>query len=125
MAMGTAWSPRESGVLLTTYQLDVAPQTLPVAEADSSSCSAVGRDERCTSPRMSAGTAPSMSGFTALSGDEVKDVSTSLSFGTLGDAAWTARAAILWLPTRPASGGFEVIVEAEAGTESTGTQIFR
>lgn len=127
MGLGLGWWRRESGVLLTTYQLDVAADGLPVAQADAASCRTLGREEHCTARRYSAGTgtAPSMAGFGALGGNRVKNGSTSLSFGTLGHARWTARASVLWLPTHRASNDFEFSAEAADGAEVMGTEVFR
>ena len=124
--MGLGWTRREAGVLLTTYQLDITPDGLPVAEADATSCRSLGRDEYCSAMRMSIGTTPSMAGYGAMSADEVKQGGTSLSFGTLGYARWKARASVLWLPTRPpASNVVEVGVSVGGSTEVSATQTFR
>ena len=126
MGLGMGWWRKESGVLLTTYELQVTPDQLPVAEADVNACRAVGGDEHCTGLRMHAGTAPTMGGYGAMSGDDVKEVSTSLSFGTLGYARWVARASMLWVPTRAQSNG--VIVPAAqpaSGTELISTRVYR
>ena len=127
MGLGLGWWRRESGVLLTTYQLDVAADGLPVAQSDAASCRTLGRDEHCTARRFSAGTgtAPSMAGFGAIGGERVKNGSTTLSFGTLGHARWTARASVLWIPRHRARHVVEFGAEAADGAEVMGTQIFR